>query len=181
MRSLALITADFLLVKTGDQIDASKKRKSESVQEDDASTFIGDSGALIRGLLEKINPALLDLLIEADSLKKSNQSTLRGYLNDSQGSLFVVHNALRSDPIDSDKELAITVINSIVAQRKAKLPPAEGVVFLQSNSKPDSSPNAILIILSQSTLNSRSCNSTRVAMHCSKLGLVLITLPKPVT
>ncbi|TIA68380.1 hypothetical protein E3P91_04096 [Wallemia ichthyophaga] len=120
-------------LKLGDQLDASRKRKSDGVHDDDASTVVGDDGALIRRLLEKINPFLLDIPIEADSPKKTSQSTLSGYLNDSQGSLFALYDALRRCRIDGDCELAISVINSIVAQRKAKLPPAESVVLPTSS------------------------------------------------
>ncbi|TIC69629.1 hypothetical protein E3Q03_01329 [Wallemia mellicola] len=112
-------------LKPGDHLDASKKRKS--TQEDDESTLIGGDSELIRGLLEKINPSLLDLNVDADSPKKRNHSSLGGYINDGEGSLFLVYDTLRNGPIDTDKELAISVINSLVAQRKSKLPPAESI------------------------------------------------------
>lgn len=149
-------------------MDASKKRKS--TQEDDESTLIGGDSELIRGLLEKINPSLLDLNVDADSLKKTNHSSLGGYINDGEGSLFLVYDTLRSHPVDTDKELAISVINSLVAQRKAKLPPAESIQL------PESTGLFILDILLRSLtprqliLNSKSSNSGRFDTHSSKVG-----------
>ena len=129
MRCSSLSLAHFFPVKAGEQPDASRKRKSESVHEDDAATLVGDGGELLKGILLKINPSLLDLPVEANSPKKTSQTSLGGYLNDSQSSLYVVHRALSSEPLDSDKELAISAINSLVAQRKSRMPPSEGVAL----------------------------------------------------
>ena len=99
--------------------DASRKRKVDSIDEDDEYTLIGDEGLKIKRIFEHINPSVLELELPLDTLKKSNQSKLSNYLNDDQGSLRLIHlSLLESELSDDVKDLSLNVVNNIVSNRK---------------------------------------------------------------